>query len=471
MFLTSNRWPWLLIAAGSAALALASILLTEWLALQPCHLCIFQRLLFMLMAPLALIAAFTTGWVRRISGALTALAAAGGAATAGFQTWLQAQPEGSVSCLGPDMGPIERFVEWLGMQQPSLFMATGFCEDVALVILGLSLAQWALLAFLLALGLSLWWLGGAPHTLGTLAKNPQPARSFVAFLVTWSFLLLTITGIVLYIVPSGQVAHWTLWSFAGLSKEGWADVHILFGAVFIVAGALHLYYNWKPFKKYLATRISGHLALKRELVTSLIVTVLLTLGALFALPPVSWLFDLNDAAKSMWAQDAEQRPPYARAEVTKLPVLAQRLGLDLEAMVAALEHAGIHIDDPKTNLKTLARVNDTSPAALFALIPRDSQEPTAGSAAAQQPLDPALIEDRFVGIGVGGKTLADFAEANGLDLKTANARLTASDVEADPDETLKAIAERYSTRPIEIAKIVLSPAYRLPSSPLNGENP
>jgi protein dithiol:quinone oxidoreductase len=158
MALITHRRLWLLIAVGSAALALASILLTEWLALAPCHLCIFQRLLYMLIAPLALLAAFTTGFARRISGALVALAAAGGAATAGFQTWLQAQPEGSVSCLGPDMGPIERFVEWLGMQQPTLFMATGFCEDKALVIFGVALAGWALLCFIAILALALWLL-------------------------------------------------------------------------------------------------------------------------------------------------------------------------------------------------------------------------------------------------------------------------------------------------------------------------
>lgn len=158
MTIAPTRSLWMLIAATSAGLALASILLTEWLALQPCHLCIFQRLLYMLMTPLALIAALTSGLAQRISGGLTAMAAAGGAATAAYQTWLQAQPAGSVSCIGPEMGPIERLVEWLGMQFPSLFMATGFCEDEALVSFGLSLAQWALLCFLLALGLSLWLL-------------------------------------------------------------------------------------------------------------------------------------------------------------------------------------------------------------------------------------------------------------------------------------------------------------------------
>jgi protein dithiol:quinone oxidoreductase len=158
MALITHRQVWLLIAVGSAALALASILLTEWLALAPCHLCIFQRLLYMLIAPLALIAAFTTGLARRVAGVLIAMTAAGGAATAGFQSWLQAQPEGSVSCLGPDMGPIERFVEWLGMQQPTLFMATGFCEDKALVIFGVALAGWALLCFVSIFALALWLL-------------------------------------------------------------------------------------------------------------------------------------------------------------------------------------------------------------------------------------------------------------------------------------------------------------------------
>lgn len=163
MPLITPRQLWLLIAVGSAALALASILLTEWLALAPCHLCIFQRLLYMVIAPLALIAALANGLAQRISGALTAFAAATGAVTAGYQSWLQHQPKGSVSCIGPDMGPIERFVEWLGMQQPTLFMATGFCEDKALVILGLSLAEWTLLIFVSIFAVVLWLLWRQPR--------------------------------------------------------------------------------------------------------------------------------------------------------------------------------------------------------------------------------------------------------------------------------------------------------------------
>ncbi|MGD8206992.1 MAG: disulfide bond formation protein B [Thiohalocapsa sp.] len=158
MILDSNRGLWLILATVSAALALASIVLTLWLQLQPCHLCIFQRLLFIVMAVLALGAAVLGGAPRLVAGVLLAVIALGGLATATYQSWLQAQPAGTVACVGAELGPIERLVEWLGERVPSLFLATGFCEDPGLVIFGLSLAQWALLWFAAALAAVFWLL-------------------------------------------------------------------------------------------------------------------------------------------------------------------------------------------------------------------------------------------------------------------------------------------------------------------------
>ena len=38
-----------------------------------------------------------------------------------------------------------------------------------------------------------------------MRKNKQSARSLTAFLVTWAFVVLTVTGIVLYVVPQGRI--------------------------------------------------------------------------------------------------------------------------------------------------------------------------------------------------------------------------------------------------------------------------
>ena len=84
--------------------------------------------------------------------------AALGIGVAAYQSSLQSQPQDSISCIGKPPGPIERLVEWLGQQVPSLFMASGLCEDRELVILGLSLANWAFLFFLAILVAGAWSL-------------------------------------------------------------------------------------------------------------------------------------------------------------------------------------------------------------------------------------------------------------------------------------------------------------------------
>ena len=159
MELLKPRYIWLGVAVVSAGLAAASLILTTWLKLHPCPLCIFQRLLFMIMSVLAL-AAFLGSRrpAGRVAGVLTLLTALSGAGVAAYQVWLQAQPEAMFTCGGADPNLIERLVDWLGQQLPSLFLATGICGDKELVILGYSLAVWSLAAFVANVAASVWAL-------------------------------------------------------------------------------------------------------------------------------------------------------------------------------------------------------------------------------------------------------------------------------------------------------------------------
>ena len=156
------RLIWSILAAACLGLVAASFVLTGWLNLQPCHLCIFQRLLFMKLAVVFLLAAWLTprpaGWWAGLVGLPIAAA---GIATAAYQSWLQLQPPGSISCMAGEPGLIERLVEHLGQLQPQLFLATGFCEDTELIILGLSLANWGLVSFTACLITGIWALSRA----------------------------------------------------------------------------------------------------------------------------------------------------------------------------------------------------------------------------------------------------------------------------------------------------------------------
>ncbi|MGB3918660.1 disulfide bond formation protein B [Thiothrix litoralis] len=157
-FIRKNLW----LAIGLIALSIAasSFVLTAWLDLHPCYLCIFQRLLFMLIGVFGLLA--VTGFGEKVWGWLVLLLAGVGTATASYQTWLQLQPPGEVSCAGGQPNLIEQLVYFLSDHVPGLFEVTGLCEDEELVILGLSLANWALVSFLSALVVAAWALFGKP---------------------------------------------------------------------------------------------------------------------------------------------------------------------------------------------------------------------------------------------------------------------------------------------------------------------
>ncbi len=144
----NHRLVWMALAAISAAAALASLGLTDWLGHECCYLCVFQRLLFIAMAVLALLAAIPVASRWRWAPAVLVLAlAAHGVFFAAFQSWLQFQPPDTFSWVGGLLELIERWVEWLGQQVPAQFLATGVCTDPGVVMLGLSVANWALVVF------------------------------------------------------------------------------------------------------------------------------------------------------------------------------------------------------------------------------------------------------------------------------------------------------------------------------------
>lgn len=116
------------------------------LRLAPCPLCIFQRLLYLVIGFVALAGVLAPAG-KPLWSLLIAVLAGGGVAVAGYQTWMQAFPNLASECSYTDPNAIERLVDWLGMQWPSLFLATGFCTSREWEFIGLSMANWSLLIF------------------------------------------------------------------------------------------------------------------------------------------------------------------------------------------------------------------------------------------------------------------------------------------------------------------------------------
>lgn len=143
-------------AACAIGLLMAIFYFQKVLALEPCPMCIFQRVA-MLAAGLAFLAAAIHGpkaGGRWVYAGLTLIPLAIGAFIAGRHTWLQKLPEDQRPACGPtldylmDMMPLRDVVE-------TVLKGDGNCAKIDWTLFGQSLPAWTLVAFV---GLMLWAL-------------------------------------------------------------------------------------------------------------------------------------------------------------------------------------------------------------------------------------------------------------------------------------------------------------------------
>ena len=143
----------LFAATGLVALGLVvgGVFLAQTMNLAACPLCILQRMLYLLLTLEAIAAWLLAGSSgpgavpRRLAALVMAATALTGAWIAAYQTWLQRWAKG-VSCTA-DQPWWEQFVNWAGSQWPLLFEASGLCSEAGWKFLGLSIAEWSLIAF------------------------------------------------------------------------------------------------------------------------------------------------------------------------------------------------------------------------------------------------------------------------------------------------------------------------------------
>lgn len=117
--------------------------------LEPCPMCILQRYAFVLVGAIALVAAVhaPAGWGRRVYSTLLVLSAGAGAGVSIRHVWLEHNPPKINDC-GADLGYVIQSFP-LSDALPMIFRGTGDCSKVLWRFLGLSIAEWALVWFLI----------------------------------------------------------------------------------------------------------------------------------------------------------------------------------------------------------------------------------------------------------------------------------------------------------------------------------
>lgn len=148
MTLPSPRIIFLLVFAGCAAAMAVALYMEHVMGLEPCPLCVFQRVAVIGAGLVALVATLHNPAQLgvRIYGAGLILAAAIGAVFAGRQLWLQSLPEDQVPACGPGLDyllDVFSFAEVLQM----VFAGDGTCAEVSWMFLGLTIPGWTMVGF------------------------------------------------------------------------------------------------------------------------------------------------------------------------------------------------------------------------------------------------------------------------------------------------------------------------------------
>jgi hypothetical protein len=262
--------------------------------------------------------------------------------------------------------------------------------------------------------------------------NMRKITSLTALL---SFVLLIVTSVILYVMPSGRVAYWSNWKLWGMSKDQWAAVHLNLGVLLLLAIVLHTWYNWKPIVSYLKTKAKKIRVFTLNFNIALVLTLAVFLGTLYEVPPLSTIVrfgaSITDDANLFYGE-----PPYGHAELSPLSDFTSKVKLDLESSMEKLAAAGIKVESPAWTIQEIGLANNISPQVLYNLMKPEKQ--SEGNDAGMPEEAPG---------GTGNRTLAKICEMYKLDPVKITEGLAAQGIKAEGAQTMKEIAAANSLDP------------------------
>jgi len=143
-----RRLIWLAALLSVVGLMSYAIYAEKVLYLDPCPLCITQRMFYVIIGIFAAIGLFTARrrGIQTFAATMMSLSAIGGIITAGRQVWLQHLPKDQVPECGPGLHYWLENEPWL-QTLSLLFKGDGNCAEVVWTFLGFSMGEWSLAWF------------------------------------------------------------------------------------------------------------------------------------------------------------------------------------------------------------------------------------------------------------------------------------------------------------------------------------
>jgi len=145
-FLSARRFHGLVALAAFSLLAVAFYMEYQ-MALEPCPLCMLQRIVFFCVGVVSLASALTSSKkARKVCSWIVVVLSLIGAALAIRHLYLQSLPMDELPACLPGLSYMFEVFPWQEIMQ-AMVMGTGECGDVVWTLLGISIPGWTLVAF------------------------------------------------------------------------------------------------------------------------------------------------------------------------------------------------------------------------------------------------------------------------------------------------------------------------------------
>lgn len=269
------------------------------------------------------------------------------------------------------------------------------------------------------------------------AKKKFNWKAFISLYISFSFIIMIVSGIILYLAPAGRIAKWTHIYILGLEKDAWQAIHIIFTVLFIIASGFHIWYNWKPFVSYLRNKMQQKFSLRKELIASFLITILLFVFTLLELPPFSSVIELGEDLTDSWSTE-QTEPPAPHAESMTFDALAKAINKPVEGLLANLNQNNI-IAQQDEIVRDVAEKYNLTPMELFKKM---------------ETFKTTVSSSPYSGRGLGRKTMREICKTVQIDLENSLLLLKKNGINASAEMTLKNIAGEYDMKPIDIMKII-----------------
>lgn len=268
-------------------------------------------------------------------------------------------------------------------------------------------------------------------------KEKIVIKKTISLTLAFSFLVMSITGIMLYLVPKGRVAYWADWELFGLTKTQYANIHITSMVLFLVVAIWHIYYNWKPLTSYIKNSAKQITLLKKELLIAVMLNILFVGGTFMEIQPFKSVIDINEGIKEYWEEEYGS-PPYGHAEESSLKSFSKRIGVDVEEAISLLKEKEYVVENKTQTLKEIAKKNNISPKDVYETI-----KPKEGTDTVEKSLN---AEVSFL----GRRTLEELADMKKINLERSLHFLEEKNANATAQSRMKEVADALETTPYEL---------------------